>query len=330
MLFLVFYIPIRNELLFQRGSFWWETLLLFFIVYGLLFVLFSANESVVRHAFEKVKKEGILRQKKTTKTELWGWSIFFYLPLILSLLFKVPTFVAELTKPFDQKSHDAFEKALSELERPNPLQVLATGYLNNGKHEKPKPKGYEKNIGIDFQEEIDAFNEKEEALKNRGYDQYMQKGVKRQFVDNNDGTITDKSLGLMWQDTAEVGSKTYRVNEIEWVCKRGRTIGGYDDWEVPTAYDLKSLMNFNEDKITDNVFKYGYDAKYDGFWSSTNKNGREDVRLVFYFDSTPPSYSALGAETTRERKELIRCVRRLNIMSPFVKTKSKFFFIPTT
>lgn len=312
MLLLVFYIPIRNELLFQGGSFWWITFLNVFIIYGLFILLFSSNEAVVKNAFKKVKKEGVLKQKKTTKTELWGWSLFFYFPLILSLSFKAPAFIEEITKPFDQKSHDEFEKALNELERPNPLQVLATGYLNNGKLDEPKPQGFEEYLGIDFEEEVDAFKEKVKALKNKGYDHFMQKGVKRQFIDNKDGTITDKSLGLMWQDTKQVGKATYKVNQIETVCRQRKKIGGYNDWKVPTAYELKSLMNFNEDKITDNVFKYGYDVKWEGFWSSTvNKNN--DYRVL------ASSMINLYWLSNKNTALHLRCVRRLKKQKPVRK-----------
>jgi len=301
--------------MFALGSLLYANIFWIFLIILTTSMMLLMNMELLASIARDVR-QGVTKQSNPSKIVLWGWSLFFYLPLIISLLVKAPDFITELVKPFDQVSHNEFEKALEELERPNPLQVLATGYLNNGGHEEPKPKGFEKYLGIDFQEEIDAFKEKEEALKNnKGYDHYMQKGIKRKFIDNKDGTITDESLGLMWQDTEWIGKGTYKVNELERVCKKRKTIGGYEDWQVPTAYELKSLMNFNEDKIADNIFKYGYDAKYDGFWSATNDNGIPGERFVFYFEKKP-GYSALEPETTNERKELLRCVRRLKKQKP--------------
>lgn len=61
------------------------------------------------------------------------------------------------------------------------------------------------------------------------------------YIDNGDGTISDLTTGLMWQKDA-VEKQTYsEAQEGAAVC----TLGGYDDWRVPTIKELYSLIDFN-------------------------------------------------------------------------------------
>ena len=65
-------------------------------------------------------------------------------------------------------------------------------------------------------------------------------------VDNGDGTVTDTSTGLMWQqDTARDGQGNY--DPMTWeealaYCE-SRTIGGHTDWRLPTIKELRSLVD---------------------------------------------------------------------------------------
>lgn len=60
------------------------------------------------------------------------------------------------------------------------------------------------------------------------------------YTDNGDGTITDNVTGLMWQK--DMGEQiTY--DEAETVAK-SLTLGGYNDWRVPTIKELYSLILF--------------------------------------------------------------------------------------
>lgn len=62
------------------------------------------------------------------------------------------------------------------------------------------------------------------------------------FVDNGDGTITDRATGLMWEKR---GSK----REKEWYSAKKyvkslnkKKFAGYDDWRIPTIEELYSLL----------------------------------------------------------------------------------------
>ncbi len=63
------------------------------------------------------------------------------------------------------------------------------------------------------------------------------------FIDNGDGTVTDRQLGLMW-------AKSDNQGDIDWHEARqwirftfpNTVPGGYDNWRMPTLAELKSLV----------------------------------------------------------------------------------------
>ena len=61
------------------------------------------------------------------------------------------------------------------------------------------------------------------------------------FVDNNDGTVTDKATGLMWQKSGSSPLSNRRAREyINQLNQRG--LAGYSDWRMPTVEELASLL----------------------------------------------------------------------------------------
>ncbi len=72
-----------------------------------------------------------------------------------------------------------------------------------------------------------------------GQDAHYQKNV-HDYTDNGDGTVTDNITGLMWQ--VNMGDK---VSWDESKTKAANlTLGGHDDWRVPTMKELYSLALF--------------------------------------------------------------------------------------
>jgi hypothetical protein len=62
------------------------------------------------------------------------------------------------------------------------------------------------------------------------------------LVDNNDGTVTDRATGLMWQMGGSSGSLDHRsakeyVMQLNW-----QRFVGYTDWRMPTIEELASLI----------------------------------------------------------------------------------------
>lgn len=62
------------------------------------------------------------------------------------------------------------------------------------------------------------------------------------FVNNNNGTITDKATGLMWA-TADNGKG------VEWkdalVYAKNSKLAGYSDWRLPNVKELQSIVDYS-------------------------------------------------------------------------------------
>jgi len=65
-------------------------------------------------------------------------------------------------------------------------------------------------------------------------------GHEPSYTDNGDGTVTDNVTGLMWQQGFEVMSYS---EAVEYAA--ASTLGGYDDWRVPTIKEMYSLIRFD-------------------------------------------------------------------------------------
>ncbi len=68
--------------------------------------------------------------------------------------------------------------------------------------------------------------------------------VKSRFVDNHDGTVTDRQNGLMW---VQNGWHLDFFSALSWAAAVGKLrkfkAGGYADWSLPTKVEWESLMD---------------------------------------------------------------------------------------
>ena len=76
------------------------------------------------------------------------------------------------------------------------------------------------------------------------------------FIDNEDGTVTDTSTGLMWQQATAPGGYTWQQalfycenlilnNDGEWTSGTANASGArYDDWRLPNINELHSIIDF--------------------------------------------------------------------------------------
>ena len=101
---------------------------------------------------------------------------------------------------------------------------------------------------------------------------------KNDFTDNKDGTITDKATGLMWQ----AADSTKGMNWEEALAyAENLTLGGYDDWRLPNAKELQSIVDYSRSPETSNsaaidpvfqissIINEGGEKDYPYYWSST-------------------------------------------------------------
>jgi len=76
------------------------------------------------------------------------------------------------------------------------------------------------------------------------------------FVDNGDDTITDRATGLMWMqaDSGAFGLGAKQDGAISWEdalawCE-GLSQSGHDDWRLPSAKELQSIVDYTRSPAT--------------------------------------------------------------------------------
>jgi len=92
------------------------------------------------------------------------------------------------------------------------------------------------------------------------------------FVENGDGTVTDLSTGLMWQQE-KADSIRMKWGDALSYCE-GITLGGYSDWRLPNVRELESLIDNGQ--IDPAFYSVLYPDGYCGdtyYWSSTSIHG---------------------------------------------------------
>ncbi|MCK5832803.1 DUF1566 domain-containing protein [bacterium] len=62
------------------------------------------------------------------------------------------------------------------------------------------------------------------------------------FSDNGDGTLTDSATGLMWQKGHSAGSMSWE-DALEYA--ETLTVAGHDDWRLPNAKGLQSILDYS-------------------------------------------------------------------------------------
>jgi len=64
------------------------------------------------------------------------------------------------------------------------------------------------------------------------------------FIDNNDGTISDKATGLMWSQNDSNDGMNWQ-DALAWVqIKNNENYLGHNDWRLPNAKELQSIVDY--------------------------------------------------------------------------------------
>ncbi len=118
------------------------------------------------------------------------------------------------------------------------------------------------------------------------------------FVDNGDGTITDTATGLMWS-RADSGEGLDWEDALAWVQQKNKeNYLGYNDWRLPNAKELQSIVDYTRSPQTTNsaaiapVFKVTPiidergEMDYPFYWTSTTHvdaagGGRSAIYIAF-------------------------------------------------
>jgi len=113
--------------------------------------------------------------------------------------------------------------------------------------------------------------------------------------DNGDGTVTDAATGLMWTqgDSGHYGAGELADGGLNWeqalaFCQ-GLSSAGHDDWRLPNAKELQSLVDYDRAPATTGT------AAIDPIFASTQIVGEDgEADFPFYWSSTTHADSAGG------------------------------------
>lgn len=117
------------------------------------------------------------------------------------------------------------------------------------------------------------------------------------FVDNGDGTVTDRATGLMWSQ-GDSGTGLTWVDALAWVRqKNNENYLGYSDWRMPNAKELHTIVDYSRapaatgsaavDPVfdTSQVANEAGQADYPWFWTGTThantRGGGDGVYICF-------------------------------------------------
>jgi Protein of unknown function (DUF1566)/Fibronectin type III domain len=112
------------------------------------------------------------------------------------------------------------------------------------------------------------------------------------FADSGDGTIADAATGLVWMK-ADSGSGMSWQEALAWVqTKNSANHLGYNDWRLPNAKELHSLVNYAN--APDYNGKPAIDTTFFTSTAITNENGEADYPY-YWTSTTHAGYSSSGS-----------------------------------
>ena len=134
------------------------------------------------------------------------------------------------------------------------------------------------------------------------------------FVDNSDGTITDRATGLMWSQ-ADNGSGMDWEHALAFAQdQNAASYLGHADWRLPNTKELQSLIDYTRSPGATDAAHVGPaidtmfsctpitneagDADYPWYWTSTSTKAQENEASVAAW------YVAFGRAVGRDGKDL--------------------------
>jgi hypothetical protein len=119
------------------------------------------------------------------------------------------------------------------------------------------------------------------------------------FIDNGDGTVTDMSTGLMWQQDTEIA--TWSWTQALDYCET-LELGDYTDWRLPNINELQSLLDYG--KVNMSIDSGAFpNTSNTSYWSSTTHADSRNWGWHIGFSNSNLRYS------TKEAGEAVRAVR---------------------
>lgn len=126
-----------------------------------------------------------------------------------------------------------------------------------------------------------------------------------QYIDNNNGTVTDRLTGNMWQKENDDTTKSW--DGARQYCE-SLTLAGFDDWILPSSQTLRELnVSGNRVHAVDKVFK----SKRWGYWTSSTstKDPRKAHAVMYDFLAEYDGYVGTVVQNNKSAWRYVRCVR---------------------
>ena len=112
------------------------------------------------------------------------------------------------------------------------------------------------------------------------------------FVDNGDGTVTDRATGLMWTKEDSGSAATWQ-GALAWVDARNAAGHlGHGDWRMPNAKELQSIVDYSHAPDFDGL--PAIDPSFFSCTPITNENGDRDYPY-YWTGTTHAGYSPTGS-----------------------------------
>lgn len=151
------------------------------------------------------------------------------------------------------------------------------------------------------------------SCDNTGQDGAYQKGQTRSYADNEDGTVTDNSTGLMWKKCSEGLSgdncATGVATRMNWTTATSTcesdTTAAYTDWRLPNIKELLSLVDYGKvypDPAINTTLFPATDTNY-SYWTSTSF-----IETPIYARSVD-FYDGAVYYVNKSNQFYVRCVR---------------------
>ncbi|MBI5593901.1 MAG: DUF1566 domain-containing protein [Deltaproteobacteria bacterium] len=119
------------------------------------------------------------------------------------------------------------------------------------------------------------------------------------YVNNGNGTVTDTSTGLMWQQNTSDNKMTWE--QALSYCEN-LSLAGYTDWRLPSKKELQNLVDYNRyaPAIDTTYFPNTFQSSY---WSATTSNQNTNDSWEVYF------YTGDDTENNKTDSFYVRTVR---------------------
>ena len=131
-----------------------------------------------------------------------------------------------------------------------------------------------------IEQKLNKINEEINVLSGSGIDRILE-AIKTQrwyFFKNKPKVLMDRETGLLWADLDNFDYKKgentfYNYEEVKGILKK-LTLGGYDEWSIPTNYELWNLV---KDKSFPYLAGDNYSIKYKDWWYASSWYNSKDL-----------------------------------------------------